>query len=74
MNDPVTVEALLADLPELLTIDEIAELLRVSNSTVLRWQPEGLKVLTLSERVRRVRKADLREFLLRTNDAEEPNG
>ena len=74
MNDPEAVDALLADLPDVLTIDEIAELLRVSNSTVLRWQPEGLKVLTLSERVRRVRKPDLRAFLLRTNDAEESDG
>lgn len=74
MNDPVAVDALLADLPELLTVDEIAELFRVSNSTVLRWQPEGLKMLTISERVRRVRKSDLRAFLLRDGNPEESDG
>lgn len=75
MNDAATVDELLADLPEVLTLDEIATLLRVSPNTVLKWQREdGLKTLVLGERLRRVRKADLREFLIQADTAEEPHG
>lgn len=74
MNDPQAVEELLADLPEVLTLEEIADLLRVSNATVLRWQREhGLRSLVLGSRIRRVRKADLREFLIRSDEIEETN-
>ena len=71
VNDPAAVDALLAEMPEVLTIDEIATLFRVSKNTVLKWQHEGLKMLTLGERIRRVRKIDLREFLLHADDVEE---
>lgn len=75
MNDPAAIDALLEDLPEVLTMDEIADLLRVSTATVLRWQKDnGLRAIVLSERLRRVRKADLREFLVQADNIEESNG
>lgn len=75
MNDPQAVDELLSDLPEVVTFEEIAELLRVSPATVLRWQREqGLKTLVLGSRIRRVRKTDLREFLLHGDDIEESDG
>lgn len=78
MNDPDAIDELLADQPEVLTLDEVRELLRVSNNTVLKWQREHhLKVIVLGERLRRVRKSDLRTFLIRADEideAEESNG
>ncbi|MCV7451184.1 helix-turn-helix domain-containing protein [Micrococcus luteus] len=72
MNDVAAVDELLADLPEVLTLEEIADLLRVSTATVLRWQHKaGLKTLVLGERLRRVRKADLRDFLVTADGIEE---
>ncbi|CAM3563858.1 DNA-binding protein [Micrococcus flavus] len=72
MNDVAAVDELLADLPEVLTLEEIADLLRVSTATVLRWQREaGLKTLVLGERLRRVRKTDLRAFLITADEMEE---
>lgn len=72
MNDAAAVDALLADLPEVLTPEEISDLLRVSTATVLRWQREyGLKTLVLGERLRRVRKTDLRDFLIAADTMEE---
>ncbi len=72
MNDAAAVDALLADLPEVLTPEEISDLLRVSTATVLRWQREyGLKTLVLGERLRRVRKTDLRAFLITADTMEE---
>lgn len=74
MNDAAAVDELLADMPEVLTQEEIADLLRVSTATVLRWQREaGLKTLVLGERLRRVRKADLRAFLVTADAMEEPD-
>nr|WP_260399384.1 helix-turn-helix domain-containing protein [Micrococcus flavus] len=53
-------------------MEEIADLLRVSTATVLRWQREaGLKTLVLGERLRRVRKTDLRAFLITADEMEE---
>ena len=72
VNDAAAVDALLADLPEVLTPEEISDLLRVSTATVLRWQREyGLKTLVLGERLRRVRKTDLRAFLITADTMEE---
>ncbi len=72
VNDAAAVDELLADLPEVLTLEEIADLLRVSTATVLRWQHKaGLKTLVLGERLRRVRKADLRDFLVTADGIEE---
>ena len=75
VNDPAAVDALLAELPEVLTLEEIADLLRVSTTTVMRWHRDnGLKALVLSERIRRVRKADLHDFLVQTDQIQEDHG
>lgn len=74
VNDADAVDALLADLPEVLTPEEISDLLRVSTATVTRWQRDsGLKTLVLGERLRRVRKTDLRAFLITADQMEEPD-
>lgn len=74
VNDAAAVDALLADLPEVLTPEEISDLLRVSTATVTRWQRDsGLKTLVLGERLRRVRKTDLRAFLITADQMEEPD-
>jgi len=57
------VDALLADQPEMLTPDEVADLLRVTPHTVARWRREGqLKTFTMG-RIVRITKDDLRIFL-----------
>jgi len=57
------VDALLADQPEMLTPDEVADLLRVTTHTVARWRREGqLKTFTMG-RIVRITKDDLRIFL-----------
>lgn len=73
MNDPQTIDSLLKDLPELCTTQEIAALLRVEPQTVLKWtsQEGGLQDITFGNRARRVRrfrKEDLREYLLRSDE------
>lgn len=75
MNDAAAVDALLADMPEVLTMEEISDLLRVSTATVLRWtKDDGLKVLVLGERIRRIRKVDLHAFLVQADSIKETNG
>ena len=65
MNRDTTIDALLEEQPDVLSPDEVAQLLRVSSQTVLRWVQDGqLAVITLGPRLRRIRKGDLREFLL----------
>lgn len=69
MNDPTAIDALLADVPEMLTTEEVAELMRVERPTVLRWANEqGLKVLSVGPRLKRIRREDLRTFLLTSDE------
>ncbi|MEV4902893.1 helix-turn-helix domain-containing protein [Citricoccus sp. NPDC055426] len=65
MNDPKAVDSLLEGHPDLLTTDEVAELMRVSQNTVLRWiNTMGLTVISVGPRLRRIQRSDLREWLL----------
>ena len=60
-NDAV--EALLANQPEVMTPQEVADLLRVSLQTIGRWRREGhLPAFTMGRTVR-IRKEDLRQLL-----------
>lgn len=69
MNDPEAVEDLIADLPEWATTEEIADVMRVKAQTVLKWNREyGLKSVSIGSRVRRYRKKDVRDFLLRSDE------
>lgn len=69
MNDKTAVDALLQDLPEVLTVAEVAELMRVDASTVGQWAKDyGLTVITIGPRTRRIRLEDLREFLLHSDE------
>ena len=69
MNDPEAVEDLIADLPEWATTEEIADVMRVQAQTVLKWNREdGLKSVSIGSRVRRYRKKDVRDFLLRSDE------
>ncbi len=57
------VEELLANQPEMMTPQEVADLLRVSHYTIARWRREGyLPAFTMGRTVR-IRKNDLRELL-----------
>lgn len=65
MNNPQAIDELLSELPDVLTPEEVADLMRVSVDTVARWAKQyGLQVLDVGPRMRRVRKVDLRAFLL----------
>lgn len=69
MNDPEAIDDLLADLPNLATTEEIAEMMRVKPQTVLKWTKEnGLKSITVGSRIRRFRKKDLRSFFLNSDE------
>lgn len=69
MNNPEAIDELLADLPNLATTDEIAELMRVKPQTVLKWTKDnGLKSITVGARIRRFRKKDLRDFFLNSDE------
>lgn len=73
MNDPEAIDDLLADLPNLTTTEELAELMRVKPQTVLKWTKDnGLKSITVGLRIRRFRKTDVRSFLLRADEINEP--
>ena len=57
------VAALLADQPEVMTPQEVANLLRVSQQTIARWRREGqLRAFTIGRTVR-IRRDDLRQML-----------
>lgn len=72
MNDPEVVDALLQDAPDLMTSEEVATLLRVNPVTVSRWMREhGLKGISIGARLKRFRKVDVREFLLRGDEISE---
>lgn len=69
MNDPEAVEDLLKDLPDWSTTEEIADMMRVKPQTVLKWNKEyGLKSVSVGTRVRRYRKQDVRNFLLKSDE------
>jgi excisionase family DNA binding protein len=73
MNDPQAVDALLAELPELSTTEEIADLMRVKTGTILKWSKDfGLKSISVGSRIRRFRKEDLRAFLLTSDELSDP--
>ncbi|MGP5383982.1 helix-turn-helix domain-containing protein [Glutamicibacter arilaitensis] len=75
MNDPEAVDDLLKDLPEWSLTEEIADLMRVKAQTVLKWTREyGLKSVSIGQRVRRYRKKDVRDFLLRSDEAGDEAG
>jgi len=70
MNDPDAVNDLIAGLPEWATTEEIADTMRVKPQTVLKWNKDyGLKSVDVGTRVRRYRKKDVREFLLRSAES-----
>ncbi|MEW1982436.1 helix-turn-helix domain-containing protein [Citricoccus sp. NPDC079358] len=72
MNDPKAVDSLLEGQPELLTTDEIAELMRVSQGTVLRWMKEqGLPAITVGPRLRRVQRDHFRDWLLKADEIDD---
>lgn len=65
MNDPDVIDELIRDLPDLVTTEEIADVLRVKPVTVLKWVKDlGLKSIAIGTRVRRYRKSDVRAFLI----------
>lgn len=69
VNDPTVVDAILEDCPELASSSEVAQLLRVEPGTVTKWIRHGeLNGLKIGTRTTRVRKTDLREFLLRADE------
>lgn len=69
MNDPTAIDHLLSGQPEMLTTEEVAELMRVERPTVLRWASDyGLKILSIGPRIKRIRREDLREFLLTSDE------
>jgi excisionase family DNA binding protein len=72
MNDPKAVDALLEGQPELMTTEEVAELMRVSQGTVLRWMKEGgLPVISVGPKLRRIQRANFREWLLRADEIDD---
>ena len=69
MNDPDAVNDLIADLPEWATTEEIADVMRVKPQTVLKRNKDyGLKSVSVGSRVRRYRKKDVRDFLLKSDE------
>lgn len=73
MNDPEAIDSLLGSYPEVMTAEEVADLMRVGTSTVARWSRDyGLRSIGVGPRVRRYRKADVRAFLLHSDELAEP--
>lgn len=71
MNNPDAVDAMLADLPEVITAEEVGSMLRVTPVTVTKWARQGnLTAIRVGKRMLRIRKEDLREFLLTADEAE----
>jgi len=69
MNDPKAIESLLDGMPDVLTTDEVAQLMRVDSSTVIRWSRDyGLRIIAIGPRLKRVRLVDLRDFLLTSDE------
>lgn len=71
MNNPDAVDAMLADLPEVITAEEVGSMLRVTPVTVTKWARQGnLKAIKVGKRMVRIRKEDLRAFLLHADESE----
>lgn len=69
MNDPKIIEALLRDAPDLMTVDEVAAIMRVNPSTVIRWMRDWkLQGISVGARLNRFRKSDVADFLLRADE------
>lgn len=69
MNDPAAIDSLLESLPDVLTTEDVAEMMRVESQTVRKWiQHYGLRAISVGPRIKRIRKADLRDFLLTSDD------
>ena len=65
MNDPNLVEAIIEEIPVLASSNEVAKLLRVEPATVTKWIRHGeLNGIKIGKRTTRIRKDDLRTFLL----------
>jgi len=69
MNDPDAIEALLEDAPEVMTTEELADLLKVKPATVARWSRDfGLKSVSIGFRLKRFTKKNVREFLAHSDE------
>ena len=72
MNDPESIDQLLADFPDLAHPKEVADLMRVRLNTVNLWIREGkLSSISAGRRVNRVMKSRLREFLLHADEMQD---
>ena len=69
MNDPRVVESIIEQSPELASSNEVAKLLRVEPATVTKWIRHGeLQGIKIGKRTTRIRKEDLRSFLLSADE------
>lgn len=69
MNDPRVVESIIEQSPELASSNEVAKLLRVEPATVTKWIRHGeLQGIKIGKRTTRIRKEDLRSFLLNADE------
>lgn len=61
----MTTASRLVDLPELMTTDEVARLLRIDRSTLSRWRTSGTgpRVTWLSASTPRYQRADIADWL-----------
>ena len=74
MNDPELVDKLIEDIPELASVQEVAELLRVREVSISKWIRQGhLKALRAGKRVVRIPKDQLRDFLIAADNMEDIN-
>ena len=72
MNDPELIDELLEGLPDLVTSEEIAKLMRVTPNTILKWTRDmGLRHIAVGSRLKRVRKSDLREILINSDQQQD---
>lgn len=69
MNDSSSVDALLNEAPNVMTSEELADLLKVKPATVARWSRDfGLKAISIGLRMKRFTKKDVRDFLLSSDE------
>lgn len=72
MNDPELIDKLIEDIPEVASVQEVAELLRVREVSISKWIRQGhLKAFRAGKRVVRIPKAQLREFLITADSMED---
>lgn len=63
----------MAQLPELMTVAEVAEVLRIADETVHRWAREGkLPYVPMPSGLKRFRRADIESLLRGDQPAETP--